>query len=124
MVRKSLPPRTPATVVAVVMENLLRRWTDRRKCVGEGAGTASVAGKLAQGDLEEVLSGLRWHRMKQGDGEWTFATYRDGSPRPGLAGLLEELRDGRRLRIGGYDYSLSGKFLHRFPTPIRTEANT
>ncbi|MGC8614199.1 MAG: hypothetical protein ACP5G6_08555 [Conexivisphaera sp.] len=91
---------------------------------GTAVATEAVAGKRAQGDLEGVLSGLRWHRMKQGDGEWTSATYRDGSPRPGLAELLKELRDGRRLRIGGYDYSLSGKFLHRFPAPIRTEAST
>ncbi|BBE42421.1 hypothetical protein [Conexivisphaera calida] len=126
-VRATLPAADPE-VVAVVLDKVLPPlyyWREeQRRAAGavksEGAGadeeaTGAGEGAPAQSDLEAVLSGLKWHPMSKGSGEWAFATDREGSPRPELARLVEELKNVRRIQVGRYNYELSGKFLHRFP---------
>ncbi|MGC8773286.1 MAG: hypothetical protein ACP5RJ_07515 [Conexivisphaera sp.] len=124
-------PGAPAGAVAVVLEKILPPFyywrEEQRKAAAAAAGAPGTNGARApasapQGaatpakdDREEVLNGLKWHPMRKGPGEWAFALNREGSPRPGLAPILEDLKAGRRLRVGGYEYELSEKFLHRFP---------
>ncbi|MGC8848708.1 MAG: hypothetical protein ACP5QE_07690 [Conexivisphaera sp.] len=135
-------PGAPAGAVAVVLEKILPPFyywrEEQRKAAGAPAGATSApatngahtpatnGARAPQGattaqappvkeDREAVLASLKWHPMRKGPGEWAFALNREGSPRPGLAPILEDLKAGRRLRVGGYEYELSEKFLHRFP---------
>jgi hypothetical protein len=132
---RSALPATSEEVVAVLLDKILPPlyyWREeQRRAAAAGAtgapGTngarapqgAAQAPPVKEDNREAVLNGLKWHPMKNGSGEWAFAVDREGSPRPGLAPILEELKAaGRRLRVGDHEYELSGnggKFLHRFP---------
>jgi hypothetical protein len=124
---RSALPATSENVVAVLLDKILPPlyyWReDQRRAAASAPATngarapqgAAQAPPAKEDDREAVLGSLKWHPMKNGPGEWAFAVDREGSPRPGLAPILEELKAAGRLRVGGYEYELSGKFLHRFP---------
>jgi hypothetical protein len=124
-------PGAHAEAVAVVLDKILPPlyyWREeQRRATAQGAPAEAGAQKAqtqkpapAAEDPQKVLEALKWHPMKSGPGEWTFAVDREGSPRPELARLVEELKGGRRIRIGGYEYELSDKFLHRFPATAKS----
>ncbi len=69
-------------------------------------------------DTQRVLEGLNWSKgRKNPSWEWTFNTDREGSQLSDTdaAAKLVENAKGHKLRVGGYEYSISvdRKFLNR-----------
>ncbi len=82
-----------------------------RSAVGDGQ-TGAID------DSQRVLEGLNWSKgRKNPSWEWTFNTDREGnqlSDTDAAAKLIENAKD-HKLKIGGYEYSISidRKFLNR-----------
>jgi hypothetical protein len=75
--------------------------------------------ELSEKALERALNALEWKEFKKREGEWAFLRTRDGGLvedlRP-IAGFIDQLRKGRRLAVGRYEYVASeDKFLNRYP---------
>ena len=75
--------------------------------------------------LERAFNMLEWSAFKKKEGEWAFLRTRDGDLVEDLkpiAGFIDQLRKGRRLAVGRYEYVASeDKFLNRYPrAPERT----
>ncbi len=69
--------------------------------------------------IEKSLNMLEWNTFKKKEGEWAFLRTRDGDLVEDLKPIvdfIDQLRKGRRLNIGRYEYVASeDKFLNRYP---------
>ena len=69
--------------------------------------------------VEKALNMLEWKEFKKREGEWAFLRTRDGGLIEDLkpiADFVDQLRKGRRLAVGKYEYVASeDKFLNRYP---------
>ena len=71
-----------------------------------------------------ILERRTWKPYAKGEGEWTFVVNQDGSPVAELEPareVLQMLRDGDDLVVGGYRYRLREKFLKRYPVDIQRD---
>jgi hypothetical protein len=87
----------------------------------EDSKLADTGIKGSKTSLEaEALASRQWKNFGAGkEGEWAFATGRDGRLVKELEpakGVIENLKKGQQLVIGDYRYKISadGKFLNRF----------
>ena len=69
--------------------------------------------------IERAMNMLEWKGFKKKDGEWAFLRTRDGDLVEDLkpiVGFIDQLRKGRRLALGEYEYVASeDRFLNRYP---------
>ena len=75
--------------------------------------------ELSEKAIQKSLNMLEWNQFKKKEGEWAFLRTRNGDLVEDLkpiVGFIDQLRKGRRLAIGRYEYVASeDKFLNRYP---------
>lgn len=78
--------------------------------------------ELSERAIEKSLNMLEWNQFKKKEGEWAFLRTRDGELVQDLkpiVSFIDELRRGRRLSVGRYEYVASeDKFLNRYPRAL------
>ncbi len=91
----------------------------RKKSPPESSEGLRQQPELSEKTIQKSLNMLEWKEFKRKEGEWTFLRTRDGELvedlRP-IAGFIDQLRKGKRLSVGRYEYVASeDKFLNRYP---------
>ena len=99
------------------------------KLKGNGNGHTTTPAKAEQSNepvnimsdtpdvVPAILEGRPWKSYASGQREWTFVVNQDGSPVAELEPakeVLDRLRSGEDLVVGGYKYRLRDKFLKRY----------
>lgn len=97
----------------------------RKSGATESIAEAQRQPELSEKTIQRSLNMLEWKEFKKKEGEWTFLRTRDGDLVEDLkpiADFIDQLRKGRRLVVGRYEYAASeDKFLNRYP---RTQDQT
>jgi hypothetical protein len=99
---------------------LLGARSDLRKpAASEPPAERQQQPELSEKAIERSLNMLEWTGFKKREGEWAFLRTRDGDLVEDLkpiAVFIDQLRKGRRLALGRYEYVASeDKFLNRYP---------
>lgn len=126
-----MPPEDEALLNArlkEIDEKIADLQRQRRQVVEAKAGLKSAQSEppaerqpqeLDEKLIERSLYMLEWNAFKKKDGEWAFLRTRDGQLVEDLKPIvdfIDQLRKGRRLQVGRYDYVVSeDKFLNRYP---------
>ncbi len=106
------------------LQNQRRRLLEAKSGLRKSAASESPAERQQQPELSEKaiersLNMLEWTGFKKREGEWAFLRTRDGDLVEDLkpiAVFIDQLRKGRRLALGRYEYVASeDKFLNRYP---------
>jgi len=90
-----------------------------KSTVSEPSAEQQQQPEFSEKALEKAFNMLEWNEFKKKEGEWAFLRTRDGDLVEDLkpiAGFIDQLRRGRRLAVGRYEYVASeDKFLNRYP---------